>query len=283
MPADASRETVTSLDDLAIERMETVTSPDGTPIAYERTGAGPPLVLVHGTTADHTRWAPVLPALEARFAVYAIDRRGRGDSGDAAAYALDREAEDVAAVVESIDDPVVLLGHSYGALCALEAARLTDGLRGLVLYEPPIPIGGHQAASADDLAAMRAHLDAGEDEAALVVFFTEVADVPPAQLDVLRSAPNWPARVAAAHTAYREARAADAYAFDPARFDGMTTPTLLLAGGESPTWFREAIDALEAALPDSRVAVLEGQEHVAMNTAPERFVEAVLAFVESVD
>src|SRR3712207_6140160 len=84
----------------------TVASKDGTPIAFLRSGEGPPLVLLHGTTADHSRWAPVLPAFEEHFTVYAVDRRGRGGSGDSEAYALDREFEDIAAVVDSLEEPV---------------------------------------------------------------------------------------------------------------------------------------------------------------------------------
>ena len=114
----------------------TVTSKDGTPIAYWRSGEGPPLVLVHGTTADHSRWTPVLPAFEQRFTVCAVDRRDRGGSGDSEDYSIEREFEDVAAVVDSIGEPVDLLGHSYGAVCALEAALLTRNVHKLVLYEP---------------------------------------------------------------------------------------------------------------------------------------------------
>ena len=87
------------MDAMSGEQPETVASADGTPIAVWRSGNGPPLVLVHGTAADHSRWAPVLPALAARFTVLAVDRRGRGASGDARDYALEREAEDVAAVI----------------------------------------------------------------------------------------------------------------------------------------------------------------------------------------
>src|SRR5687767_12504745 len=119
-----------------------VASQDGTSIAVQVTGRGAPLLLVHGTTADHSRWTPLLPALEARFTVHAMDRRGRGESGDAADYSLVREFEDVAAVVDAIGGPVNLLGHSYGALCSLEAALRTSNLRKLILYEPPIPLGG---------------------------------------------------------------------------------------------------------------------------------------------
>lgn len=259
--------------------METVTSADGTSIAYERTWSGPPLVLVHGTTADHTRWEPIRPALAEHVTVYAIDRRGRGESGDAVEYELEREFEDVAAVVDSIDEPVILLGHSYGALCALEASLRTDNLRGLILYEPPIPVGDHRLYGGDDLGKMKALLEEGEDEQALVFFLAEIADVPAAEIDALRSAPNWPARVEAAHTAYRETQAPASYVFDPARFERMTTPTLLLSGGESAHWFRDAIDAIDDALPNTRIAVLDGHGHVAMNTAPELFVETVLSFV----
>ncbi len=92
--------------------LETGTSKDGTRIGWARSGDGPPVVLVHGGTADRTRWTPVLSALEERFTVYAVDRRGRGASGDAADYAIEREYEDVATVVDAIDEPVNLLGHS---------------------------------------------------------------------------------------------------------------------------------------------------------------------------
>src|SRR3954451_21108807 len=120
----------------------TVMTEGGTPVAYWRYGKGPPLVLVHGTAADHSRWSPVLPALEERFTVYAVDRRGRGGSGDADDYAVEREFEDVAAVVDSLGEPVNLLGQSHGGLCALEAALLSSGIRALVLYEPPFETAG---------------------------------------------------------------------------------------------------------------------------------------------
>jgi pimeloyl-ACP methyl ester carboxylesterase len=112
---------------------EIVTSNDGTSIACFRSGEGPPLVLIHGTAADHGRWRPVLPAFEERFPVCAVDRRGRGGSGDSDDYAIGREFEDVAAVVDSLGEPVNLLGHSYGALCALETALLARNVRKLVL------------------------------------------------------------------------------------------------------------------------------------------------------
>jgi len=122
--------------------VELVTSRDGTPIAFWRSGHGPPLLLVHGATADHTTtWRFVLSALEDRFTVCAMDRRGRGGSGDSPTYELAREAEDVAAVVDALGQPVNLLGHSYGALCAIEGALCTAGVQRLVLYEG-VPLRG---------------------------------------------------------------------------------------------------------------------------------------------
>src|SRR5690606_7278675 len=115
------------------------TSPDGTSIGFQRSGRGTPLLLVHGTTADHSRWSAISPSFERHFTVYTMDRRGRGASGDASEYHLLREAEDIAAVIEAIGEPVHLLGHSYGALCCLEAAPLTDKVSKLILYEPPLP------------------------------------------------------------------------------------------------------------------------------------------------
>jgi pimeloyl-ACP methyl ester carboxylesterase len=121
---------------------QTVTAVDGTPIAYWHSGDGPPLILVHGSFDDHNVWAPVLPAFEEHFTVYAVDRRGRGGSGDGTGYSLESEAADIAEVVESIGGQEInLLGHSYGGVCALEAARRTPHLRRLVLYEPAVPAG----------------------------------------------------------------------------------------------------------------------------------------------
>lgn len=259
--------------------METVTSADGTPIAYGRTGNGPPLVLVHGTTADHTRWEPVRPAFEEHFTVYAMDRRGRGESGDAEEYALEREVEDVVAVVDAIDELAVLLGHSYGALCTLEAALRTDNLRALVPYEPLFPVEGAELYSEEVLAEMEALLDAGENEQALVLLFEKIVELSPTEMDALRSAPNWPARVAAADTVLRESRAENEYEFDATRFASMTTPTMLLSGSESPQSLKDSTVAVDEALPNSRIVVFEGLGHGAISTAPDRFVEEVLAFI----
>ena len=258
--------------------MERVTSADGTRIAYDESGSGPPLVLVHGTSADRTRWEPVRPGFDAAFTVYAMDRRGRGDSGDGDEYDLAREVEDVVAVVESVEAPATLLGHSFGALCALEAALQTDRVELLVLYEPALQVDGRLDYAESVQAEMEALLEDGENERALETFFRGIANFSEAELDALRSVPNWPARVAAAHTTLRETRVDEAYRFDPARFEDLRTPTLLLSGSESAAFLRDATAAVAAALPDSQLVVLEGHGHVAQNTAPKWFVDEVVAF-----
>ena len=255
-----------------------VISPDGTPIGYERSGEGPPLVVVHGATSNRRRWAPILPALEERFTVYAVDRRGRGASGDAPTYSIEREFEDIAAIVDAIGGPVDLIGHSYGALCVLEAATRSANVGRIVLYEPPIPTDAEVFPGAV-VARLEALLEAGDRDGLLITFCREVVRMPEIELELLRSLPTWQTRIEVAHTIPRELRAADAYVFDPARFSGMRAPSLLLLGGDSPTFVRAATQVLNAALPASRIAILPGQQHIAMNTAPELFLSEVLGFL----
>jgi pimeloyl-ACP methyl ester carboxylesterase len=258
--------------------MLTLTSKDGTPIAYAKSGHGPPLVLVHGTTADHTRWAPLLPELDKHFTVYAMDRRGRGASGDAADYAFEREFEDVAAVVDAIGEPVYLLGHSYGAICSLEAATRTKNIKKLVLYEPPIP-SGVPIYPPGVIDRLQEQLGKGDKAGVVTTFFREIVHMPDAELKTLQSLPNWPARVASAHTIPRELRADEAYRFEAGRYSTLRVPTLLLLGGDSPPFFRSATEAVHGAIGSSSVVVLPGQQHAAMNTAPELFMRELLGFL----
>ena len=258
------------------QSLEQVVSRDGTPIAVWTSGEGPPLVLVHGAAADHGRWAPVLGALGERFTVLALDRRGRGRSGDAAAYAIEREYEDVAAVADWAGGRVSVLGHSYGAVCALEAARLSGAIARLVLYEGPI---GFVQSPPEVVGRLRTLLDAGERDELLQLFMREVAGLPAEQVELLRSLPAWEARLAAAGTIPREERANREYVFDPARFRALDTPTLLLSGGDSPEPFKQAARALADALPDCRIAVMPDQRHAAMDTGTDLFLAEVLDFL----
>ena len=260
--------------------MDSITSKDGALIAYRHSGLGPPLVLVHGTGGSSARWTPVLPALEGHFSVYAVDRRGRGGSGDASGYAIEREFEDVASVVDSIGQPVNLLGHSFGGLCALEAALLTPPIRRLILYEPPIPVAGVQIYAEGMIDRLEALLAAGDREGVLTTFVREIVRMPPHEFERFHASPAWAARLAAAHTLPRELRAHEAYRFDPQRFRDLRIPTLLLVGGDSPYFFKAAIEAAHAALPNSRILALPGQQHIAMDTAPDLFVREVITFLK---
>ena len=260
---------------------ETVTSKDGTPIACWRSGEGPPLVLVHGTAADHGRWRPVLSAFEERFTVCTVDRRGRGGSGDSEDYALEREFEDVAAVVDSLGESVNLLGHSYGALCALEAALLASNVRQLVLYDPGIEVAGQEIYPHEVIERLEELLGAGDRDGVVATTMREVAGLPPETVEYMRSQPVWQARVDAAHTIPRELRAVKAYSLDPERFRDLGVPTLLLSGGDSPAALRKAAEAVDEVLPDSRIVVMQGQGHAAMDTGTDLFTTEVLRFLTS--
>jgi pimeloyl-ACP methyl ester carboxylesterase len=260
--------------------MEIAISTDGTPIAFWRSGTGPTLLLVHGATADHTTtWRLVLEALEANFTVCAMDRRGRGGSGDGASYALAREAEDVAAVVDAIGEPVSLVGHSFGALCGIEAALVTSGIRKLVLYEG-VPLRGIDQYPAGLRERLAALVEAGDVEGAYVVLLRDLVNMPPEEIELLRAQGEaWQRRLANAATLPREIRADSEYVFDPVRFSGVTIETLLLVGETSPPREMEHARGVAAALPNASVRVLAGQHHAAMHTAPDLFVREIVEFV----
>lgn len=257
--------------------MITILSKDGTRIASWRSGTGLPLVLVHGGSTDHTAWKAVLPELERHFAVYAIDRRGRGGSSDAPSYAVEREFEDVAAVVDSLEGSVHLVGHSHGALCALEAARLTSNIAKLVLYEPPLVDGNSGVPGfideLDDLLAQ------GKRDELTARFLQVVLRRSPEFIDELRADPSWDGRLAAAHTLPRELRIVEVYRFQQERFAEMRAPTLLLEGEISPPFLKASVAAAQTGLPQSHLVVLQGQGHGAIGMAPELFTSEVLNFL----
>jgi pimeloyl-ACP methyl ester carboxylesterase len=261
--------------------MDTFLSPDGTRLAYVKQGSGLPLLVVHGTGGSSARWLGILPALAERFTVYALDRRGRGGSGDAPDYAHAREFEDIGALLQTIGRPVNLLGHSFGAVCALEAARLAPP-RKLILYEPPIPGAGVTVYTDFEatLARLEALLAAGHRAELIITFMRDVVRMPAHELALFQASPAFPARLAAAHTLPRELRAEHAYRFEPQRFHDFRVPTALFLGGDSPPYFRAAISLLAAHLPASPVVVLPGHQHIAIATAPELFVAEVVRFLE---
>lgn len=259
-------------------------SRDGTEIAWWTSGEGPPLVLVHGAVADHRRWRPLLPYLERFATVHALDRRGRRASGDAPGYDLKREFEDVAAVVDAVAEAsgsaVDLYGHSFGGLCAFGAATLTANLRRLVLYEgwPPVdPVTRELPAGVGE--RLDALLAEGDHDAVVETMFGEVVRMPEAELAALRAQPSWPARVAAAPTITRELRAIPEAAFDTGQAARISVPTLLLTGSVSRDPFAADVGTVAAALPDARIVVLEGQQHVADILAPEVVAGHLAAFL----
>jgi pimeloyl-ACP methyl ester carboxylesterase len=264
--------------------MTHVVSRDGTKIAYWTSGEGPPLLIVHGPSGSHERFAPLLPYLEPHATVHMMDRRGRGESGDAPEYALERELEDVAAVVDAIaqasGSKVDIYGHSYGGECAFGAALLTTNIRSLVLYEgwPPVmpeklkfPRGVEER--------LDALVASGDREAALELFWREVVKVTEEDIQAIRAQPTWPSRLATVHTITREFRAFFNDTFDPQRAAGVAVPVLLLVGSDTPEELRDDPETVAAALPDARIAVLEGQQHIADVLAPELFAEPVLEFL----
>jgi pimeloyl-ACP methyl ester carboxylesterase len=263
--------------------MDSIQSKDGTQIRYFRRGHGPAILLIHGTAADHSRWAPVVRTLQRQFTVYAMDRRGRGGSGDAAAYRMEDEFADVAATVRGIEridkGPIDVVGHSYGGVCAMESVFCDAGIRRLVLYEPPIAVLGGSTRASEAIANVRGLIAEGNGEAALEYFYGTIAQIPPRALSAMRTLPAWDKQVRAVHTVLRELEAMANYELRPERFRAWRIPTLLLLGGDSPPVYRAGIERMQAMLPGSKIAVLEGQGHVAMKTAPKLFVQKVLEFL----
>jgi pimeloyl-ACP methyl ester carboxylesterase len=236
-------------------------------------------VLVHGALSDRRHaFGAVRPLLERRATVYALDRRGHGDSEDAPRYVPGCEHEDVAAVVVAVPGPVDLIGHSFGALCALEAVRAGAEVGRLVLYEG-VPRDG-RTISPDGLAE-RAHalIRARQPEAALDAVLAEVEHHGPAQLARDHRAAGWSSSVAGVAVLDRELQVENRYRFAPERYADVSAPTLVLAGAESTPSVRADAEAVAAGLPDARLTLLAGQRHGCLHRAPELFADTVLDFL----
>jgi pimeloyl-ACP methyl ester carboxylesterase len=252
-------------------------------IAVFTTGEGPPLVLVHGASADHTTFRVVGPLLEGSCSIAAIDRRGRGGSGDRSDHRIEREFEDVAAVAERLAEwsgrPVDVFGHSYGGRCALGAALRTDAIRRVISYEgAPTPAGAsYHPAGVED--RIRGWLEAGDPDEALATFLREVVGMSEPDLAAYRADPVWPLRAGAAGTVLRELEAETDPAASLAALGAVRQPVLQLLGGESLPVFGEATVALDEQLADGRVVVIEGARHAAHHTHPTAVVAAITAFL----
>jgi pimeloyl-ACP methyl ester carboxylesterase len=255
-----------------------VTSPDGVSIACEVSGEGTPVVLVHG--AGSARWSfdLVRPELESGFTVIAIDRRGRGDSSDGQGYEVEREFEDVAAVVRDAGEGAQLVGHSYGALIAAGAAQLLDDLPRVVLYEPPM---GGVLADAGRIDRWERLITDGDRDLLLREFFHKVAGYSDDEIDELALSPVWERRKQVSPTLPRELRAELAFRLDRAALARLTTPTLMLLGSESPDWARRSTGAYSEAIPDAEVSILDGHGHGATTSGPELLAAELTRFLSS--
>ena len=256
--------------------MQRITTPDGTIVSYDKYGSGPPLVLVHGGFSDHkTNWEFVKPLFEKQFTAYAVARRGRGETDATEGHSIEDESVDVAALIQSIGEPVFLLGHSYGAQTALAAAaRVPDRVRKLVLYEPPWP----SALGRELLARLEGLAQAGRWDDFAVTFFRDGLSVPVGELDELRASELWPPILADAQASLGDLRALTRYDFNAERFRELRVPVMLQIGTESPRGLY-ITDALAAVLPDARIEELHGQAHEGMTTAPEMYAKAVSRFL----
>lgn len=258
-----------------------VVSRDGTEIAYYSSGAGPPLLLVHGVLSDHNRWAPLLPYVEPHRTVHTMDRRGRGASGDHPEYDVSREFEDIAAVIDAVAEqsasPVDLYGHSSGGAFVIRATMLTSKVRRLVLYEPAVsgvslfPEGLPQR--------LEELLAEGDREVAVETFCREALQMTGEQLEAFRQQPSWPARVAAAHTLPREIAVPRERIFDPGEVARITVPTLILQGHDTTPGFEADVETVANAIRDVRVVKLDGQGHSGDIFAPEPAADALLGFL----
>ena len=254
-----------------------VESVDGTAIAFWSTGGGTPLLLVHGSMSDHRRWR-IIEQLGRHRTVHAMDRRGRGGSGDGTDWSPNREVEDVVAVIDALAEesggPVDVLGHSFGGYLSLRAAGLTANVRRLVLYEPAVV---ESAQPPELVARMQEAVDAGRHDEVVDMMMREVLHMPAGEIATLRSHPSWQARVDSAPTLPREV--STPLVVDQAETATVASPTLLIRGGDSPAFLQEAIRTVSEALPDARVVTLVGHQHVADQTDPEMFAEVVLDFL----
>jgi pimeloyl-ACP methyl ester carboxylesterase len=255
--------------------VETVRSADGTRIAFDRSGDGPPVIMVVGAFNDRTTAVPVSKLLEPDFTMYNYDRRGRGDSGDTPPYSIDRELEDLAALVDAAGGSAALFGYSSGAVLSLKAAVRGLAVTRLALYEPPFMVDGEIAGwrrsdklrdngrpqPSSHLPARIAELvAAGRRGDAVELFQTEAVGIPADVVARIRQAPIWQGLEAAAHTVVYDVTITN----DPelsGELGSVAVPTLVIDGAQSPAWMRGAARSVADAVPGGRLRSLDGQTH----------------------
>jgi pimeloyl-ACP methyl ester carboxylesterase len=253
----------------------TVTSPDGTALDVCVAGTGPTVVLVHGVGPKQA-WAAVEPLLAEQFTVWSYDRRGRAASGDVEPYSFEAEVADLVAVVTGAGSGVHLVAHSFGACCAIEAARQLPDLATLVLYEAPF-FNERRRPAIDEAAKLFAD---GRDDEAVRVVLGDIAGLSSDELAFLSSVPDiWDTVLATGPTMHREMEALAALQWSPARYAAVQTPTLYLTGALTDAPVYATADEVRAALPNVEARVLQGQRHLAMATEPTALVSTIVDFI----
>lgn len=235
--------------------MGTVTSADGKRIAYDQSGEGPALILVLGAFNDRTAGVPLAQTLNQRFTVINYDRRGRGASGDTATYAVEREFEDLDALIHQAGGSARVFGYSSGAILALRAAAHGLAISQLALYEPP-PTGARAGELAPQLSELIA---AGRRGDAVELFQTDAIGIPADVVARMRFAPFRPALEKMAQTLVYESMLLRALPKE--LITSVRIPTLVLDGEASPEVMRQAARAVAQALPDSQYRTLKNQSH----------------------
>ena len=240
----------------------TVRSADGTPIAFDRAGDGPALILVAGALCDRASNDPLAAALAPHFTVYSYDRRGRGASGNTPPYSTGKEIEDFAAVLGAAGGAALVYGHSSGAALTLEAAARGLAITRLAVYEPPYVMTEELSAARVALAAAVGQLiSAGRRSDAVERFLTSATDLRPDVVAMLRASRRWPPMEALADTLPYDFAVMDGGAIPAARLARISVPTLFLDGAASPGWARESVRAAASMVPGARHVSIERQDH----------------------
>ncbi|WP_328356495.1 alpha/beta hydrolase [Streptomyces sp. NBC_00445] len=237
-------------------------SRDGTPIAYERTGRGPAVVLVSGAMSTGHTVAPLAGQLADGFTAVVYDRRGRGESGDTPPYAVEREVEDLAALIETVGGQAALYGISSGGALALQAAASGLPVSKVAVYETPFAVyeGGAQERAEYTEGLTRALAEGRRGDA--VELFLRLTGLAEEMIQGARQSPMWAGMESIAPSlAYDNAVMGDGLV-PRHRLAAITVPVLAVAGGESPAWLREATQAVAEAVPDGTYRSLEGQTHL---------------------
>ena len=241
--------------------MNKVQSKDGTIIAFDRSGDGPPVILLCGASTDRMANAPLARLLAEHFTVFNYDRRGRGDSGDTPPYAVEREVEDIDAVIDAAGGSAFVYGTSSSGALALEAAASGLAITKLALWEVPFSLDESRRPPADLVERYDEMIAAGRRGDAVELFMSKVVGLPPEFVGYARTQPFWQAQEALAHTLAYDATIMGDYSLPVERAAAVTAPTLVIAGGASFPFMRQTARALADVIPDGQSRTLEGQEH----------------------